>query len=411
VPLAVDPVLEFDKTPHNLPRIKGSSRLRVRYGSKVLNWVTRLLFYAIFVLTILSAQTSHRLPERVTRTPSLRPSTALKSPADDVAVIYQELSSPLNRRASARGEFETTAQYKARLASWMTKYSNRQYVLLIETEDEYSLQYNADTEEMTLTIGEEYLVSDTVKIRSTRKLLGTYLGSNSFGVKRVVTKVSRDEYYARLFISSPFELFPAGEFGLKKPTVFRWPMTIAEAKLSKSALRLALVGTIPSPGVEEESSVVSPTTDTPLQVFRRDRTIPFRLQELRVVNVQSGLTVVAFSQTAQTNPQNISETKADQLNTITVDGDTQAASLVRRVNPPFPPLARQAHIQGSVEFNAVIGKDGHVENLQFVSGHPLLVTAATQAVEQWLYKPTISNGVPVAIITTIRVEFTLDQPK
>jgi len=190
VPLAVDPVLEFDKTPHNLPRIKGSSRLRVRYGSKVLNWVTRLLFYAIFVLTILSAQTSHRLPERVTRTPSLRPSTALKSPADDVAVIYQELSSPLNRRASARGEFETTAQYKARLASWMTKYSNRQYVLLIETEDEYSLQYNADTEEMTLTIGEEYLVSDTVKIRSTRKLLGTYLGSNSFGVKRVVTKVS-----------------------------------------------------------------------------------------------------------------------------------------------------------------------------------------------------------------------------
>ncbi len=62
-----------------------------------------------------------------------------------------------------------------------------------------------------------------------------------------------------------------------------------------------------------------------------------------------------------------------------------------------------------MKFNAVIGKDGHIQNLQLVSGHPLLVAAATQAVEQWVYKPTLLNGEAVDVITTIDVNFTLNQ--
>ena len=87
----------------------------------------------------------------------------------------------------------------------------------------------------------------------------------------------------------------------------------------------------------------------------------------------------------------------------------QAANILRQVKPPYPPLARQARIQGTVRFNAVIGKDGHIQNLQLVSGHPLLVAAATQAVEQWVYKPTLLNDVAVDVITTIDVNFTLNQ--
>ena len=87
----------------------------------------------------------------------------------------------------------------------------------------------------------------------------------------------------------------------------------------------------------------------------------------------------------------------------------QAANLVRKVTPVYPPLAKQARIQGTVRFTAVIGKDGTIQNLQLVSGHPLLVAAAQEAVKQWVYKPTLLNGEPVEVVTQIDVNFTLSQ--
>jgi protein TonB len=59
--------------------------------------------------------------------------------------------------------------------------------------------------------------------------------------------------------------------------------------------------------------------------------------------------------------------------------------------------------------NAIIGKDGTIQNLQVASGHPLLVPAALDAVKQWVYKPTLLNGEPVEVITQIDVNFTLSQ--
>ena len=79
------------------------------------------------------------------------------------------------------------------------------------------------------------------------------------------------------------------------------------------------------------------------------------------------------------------------------------------MTPTYPPLAKQARIQGTVRFTAIIGKDGTIQNLQLVSGHPLLVPAAQDAVKQWVYKPTLLNGEPVEVITQIDVNFTLSQ--
>jgi periplasmic protein TonB len=81
--------------------------------------------------------------------------------------------------------------------------------------------------------------------------------------------------------------------------------------------------------------------------------------------------------------------------------------LVRRVNPTYPPLARQARIQGTVILRAVISKDGSIENLQLVSGHPMLAPAAIEAVKQWRYKPYLLNGEPVEVDTEVQVNFTL----
>jgi protein TonB len=94
---------------------------------------------------------------------------------------------------------------------------------------------------------------------------------------------------------------------------------------------------------------------------------------------------------------------------IRVGGNVQQANLIRQVKPVYPPLAKAARVQGTVKFEAVIAKDGTIQNLHVVSGPPLLVNAALEAVKQWQYKPTLLNGEPVEVITTIDVNFTLSQ--
>ncbi|MBI1955689.1 MAG: energy transducer TonB [Acidobacteria bacterium] len=92
---------------------------------------------------------------------------------------------------------------------------------------------------------------------------------------------------------------------------------------------------------------------------------------------------------------------------IRVGGQVQAAKMLRQVQPAYPPLARQARIQGTVRLEAIIDRDGNVKSLSVVSGHPLLVQSALNAVAEWKYQPTLLNGVPVEVATTVDVNFVL----
>jgi protein TonB len=92
---------------------------------------------------------------------------------------------------------------------------------------------------------------------------------------------------------------------------------------------------------------------------------------------------------------------------VRVSAGVTSGLLVRRVQPNYPPLARQARIQGTVVLHAVISKDGSIENLTLVSGHPMLAPAAIEAVKQWKYKPYLLNGEPVEVDTEVQVNFTL----
>lgn len=82
-------------------------------------------------------------------------------------------------------------------------------------------------------------------------------------------------------------------------------------------------------------------------------------------------------------------------------------SLIRRVQPIYPPLARSARVQGSVLLAAEISKDGTIKDLKLISGHPMLVPAAIQAVSQWRYRPYVLNGEAIEVETQITVNFTL----
>jgi|SRR5579862_1250573 len=107
---------------------------------------------------------------------------------------------------------------------------------------------------------------------------------------------------------------------------------------------------------------------------------------------------------------------ADQLpitpQRIRVGGNVQQAKLIRQPKPAYPPLARQARISGHVLLDVIVNKDGTIRDLSLISGHPLLVPAAMEAVKQWVYQPTLLNGVAVEVVTKIDVNFTLgDNPR
>jgi TonB family protein len=108
---------------------------------------------------------------------------------------------------------------------------------------------------------------------------------------------------------------------------------------------------------------------------------------------------------AKANPQ--TEPPASGVQRIRVGGNVQAANLIRKVIPVYPTEAKKAGVQGTVRFQMILGTDGTVQHLQVVSGDPLLVDAARDAVQQWVYKPTLLNGQPVEVVTTVDINFTL----
>ena len=92
---------------------------------------------------------------------------------------------------------------------------------------------------------------------------------------------------------------------------------------------------------------------------------------------------------------------------VRVSSGVAEGMLIHQVKPPYPVAAKMARVEGSVALQAVIGKDGSIQNLRVISGHPLLTSAALEAVKQWRYKPYYLNGEPVEVETQIVVNFLL----
>jgi len=92
---------------------------------------------------------------------------------------------------------------------------------------------------------------------------------------------------------------------------------------------------------------------------------------------------------------------------IRVATGVQQAKLINQVQPEYPPLARQARVEGTVKLHAIVGRDGTITQLEVLAGPPLLIPAAVDAVKQWRYKPTLLLGEPVEVETHIDVNFQL----
>jgi TonB family protein len=125
----------------------------------------------------------------------------------------------------------------------------------------------------------------------------------------------------------------------------------------------------------------------------------------RNLGVSAQIRLSALTNPEPPPPSDVFSPPAPGVQRVPVGRRVQAANIVTRVLPEHPSLARQAHIEGTVLFSVLIGTDGLVQDLHVISGHPLLVPTAIDAVKKWVYRPTILNGNPVEVTTEVDVDF------
>jgi protein TonB len=112
--------------------------------------------------------------------------------------------------------------------------------------------------------------------------------------------------------------------------------------------------------------------------------------------------------TVQTPSAQVKRSTPAMPGRIHVDGEVQAKQIIDQKLPPYPPVARQARVSGKVLIHAVIGKDGLVQEADVIQGVCILAEPSLAAVMHWTYKPTLLNGEPVEVDTTITVTFSLE---
>jgi bla regulator protein BlaR1 len=127
-----------------------------------------------------------------------------------------------------------------------------------------------------------------------------------------------------------------------------------------------------------------------------------------VVPITLGLTNATSSRAELQGENTAAKGRQTEHHPTRVSKDVMSGLIRKKVPPEYPEKARKEHIQGTVDLQATIGKEGDVENLQVISGHPMLVAASIEAVKLWKYKPYLLNGEPVEVETQVDVIFTLN---
>jgi TonB family protein len=125
------------------------------------------------------------------------------------------------------------------------------------------------------------------------------------------------------------------------------------------------------------------------------------------VGARSGTRTQAPTQTQSRG--NAGSGTSEAAGRVSIAKGVAAGLIISKVQPDYPPMARQARVQGTVVMKAVINQTGDVESVELLSGHPMLVQAALDAVKQWKYRPYLLNGNAVAVETQVTVNFTLSE--
>lgn len=183
-----------------------------------------------------------------------------------------------------------------------------------------------------------------------------------------------------------------------------WPRGQAPAPAQAPSATAPAAQSTP-PAAQSTPQPAQPASDTSAQ--------PSVLPAPLGTGVSSGTAAPSPAKSAPRSPTGAGSAAPPRPTTpkrVSFSGRIQDGRLISAPTPVYPPLARQARIQDTVRLAAVIGTDGTVAQLDAISGHPLLIQPALDAVRRWRYQPAIVNGEAVEVSTTIDVAFSLNAP-
>jgi hypothetical protein len=124
---------------------------------------------------------------------------------------------------------------------------------------------------------------------------------------KTITRILDVVYEVKLSSSSPFQLFGKNSYGAFEPATYAWPMDPTAARLNKRYLRVALLGTVPTPDATEETTLREPTISAPQEISIHSRRLPFSLEELRIIDSRTSEILASFDSTAKVDTQNDSQ--------------------------------------------------------------------------------------------------------
>lgn len=223
-------------------------------------------------------------------------------------------------------------------------------------------------------------------------------------------------HYRGLVVPLSFVGWHSGSIHIWKARV-RPATSRCEARLVKPNLCLAVVGTIGEFQVYSSGEAQTATIEVPYESIHEQKYILFRVQEVRVINSRDGSLLASFiddkNQLDHMEAGKVDRTQWQMQIAPQIKSTAKRVEpvLLSKVRPAYPMLAKAARIQGGVEFDVNVDVHGKVNGMNVVRGHPLLETAARDAVSQYTFSPGTLDGEPTEMTTRVIVEFRMDNSR
>ena len=409
------------------------------------------LLVSVFLCPFASVQTSHaQKPVQGSKTPTflIEPfdlrQTRLKPKflGNSLPEIYESLLS--RDKYFQKSEFETQGTFAERIERFSTTpisngirpQDNFAFVITPDT------SYDAEKELLTVRLSSDddvYLAGQSVSCNwaESTKAGTSYVGSNAFGVKKLIRRVNKTRY--NVVFDRPYWLDTAykhtenytstgGLFIEQKPGI--------DALLLSRTIRVVLIGPLDVPFVSHSVGGDDPTMTKPIDLTIFEHNIHMSLAAVWLVNIVTGEIIQKYSSNRGSISSTVTDTPKGQpmasrssapeiaeqpqptapvfvreppISPARISGGIMAGSLIVKTAAVYPAAARAAHVSGAVVLHVIISKEGIPEKVDVISGPEMLRSNALEAVRQWQYRPYTVNGEPVPVDTTVTVNFNFDQ--
>jgi TonB family protein len=340
----------------------------------------------------------------------------------DIERLYLTLEN--RTRTQQKDEFETTEQYRLRLAKAdrpLFGSVNRDAVLVfVATPD---ITYDADTRTVTV-------VFETLEVDYDRKRFGILirnrdlirkkvLGQNAFGAKFEFERILTEQFGLAIHNLSSFQTENVNPYSLGatiQPLKIKGPAVVQritlepeQARAIKNKITGLILAKLTPPYVSNNTVHEEATIRSPWEFFQKEYDVDVDLHQIWLFNKTTGevMAKVSPSVVAPAVATPTLDTPPEQPPNSRHSTKVSSAQLILSTKPVYPPKAKQARIQGVVVLEIEVDKEGNVRNPTVISGHPLLLQGALDGVREWKYKPLTLNGEPSDCKLQVIVNFNL----